>query len=238
MKTYLILTAFVLFWMSSATASVYTAGHGDIGLGESDELELHLHLHEEAIVDGSALIEDTEYEPCEITIAVPNTTATARPADSAWDFIGNAAGADFRALPESHAVAESQGTPFLGIGAEEIDTGIFENDDITLTLTGLSGPGQFSLYRLELGSPVVFMASSDGITSADSIVLNLATGHEHFNFAFSASGLYDITFEVSAIDAATQTAVTDEATFSFHVIPEPATVCLLAVGILALRKPQ
>ena len=237
MKYLLLITTFGMFCISPIFASVYTAGHGDIGLGEGDELELHLHLHEEAIVDGSALVEDAEFEPDELTINVPNTTASGRPAGTAWDFIGNAAGEAFWKLPADHSEAEAQGTPFLGIGAEEVDTGIFVDDEITLTLTGVDGPGQFSLYKVELGNPVVFMASSDGISALDSIIAAVG-GHGHFNFAFSAAGVYDVTFEVSAIDALSQAVVTDEATFSFQVIPEPGTVCLLGIGGVALLRKR
>ena len=211
-------------------ASVYTAGHGDIGLGEGNGLELHVHLHEGALINGASLDDDEEFAPGAVTIAVPHASATERPAPAAWDFIGNPAGETFWVLPESHSVAEAQGAPFLGIGAEAVNTGVFVNDDITLSLTGVSGPGHFCLYQVELGSPVVYMASHDGITDADAAVIALSTGHGHFNFGFSSAGFYDVTLQISAVEATTGALVSDEATFGFQVIPEPGTFGLLGMG--------
>ena len=86
---------------------------------------------------------------------------------------------------------------FLGIGSEEIDPTTFDGD-ITLTLKGVSGPGEFSLYSIDaFGAPVVEMATSDGITAADAVTV-LAGSHAHYNFAFTAIGRYAIDFEATA----------------------------------------
>lgn len=236
MKTKLFTIALITIFVSTVSASTYSAGHGDLGLGEGAELELHLHIHEGSTVDGTALTADEEYAPADAIILVPNSTLFSRPAGSGWDPIGTHAGDDVWALPQSHDTAEAQGSPFLGIGAEEVDSGAFVNNEITLTLTGVSGPGVFSLYTVSLGNPIFEISSFDGISTDDSIRL-FAGSHNHFNFGFSQAGIYQVAFEVSAYtDTQTPELVTDSGTFTFNVIPEPATISLLALGGIGLLR--
>ena len=237
MKTKLITIAFMTMFVNHVFAATFTAGHADLGLGEGSALELHLHIHEGSIVDGATLATDQEYAPSEATIQVPNSTLFARPTGSAWDLIGNNAGDNTWLLPESESDASSMGAPFVGIGAEHIELGAFVDNELTLTLTNVSGPGHFSLYTVSLGNPTFDMASFGGITPDDSITLDLdIEDHAHFNYGFSQAGLYHVTFEISAYTDAT-TLVTDEAAFVFNVVPEPASLSLLAIGgIVLFRK--
>jgi surface-anchored protein len=232
----------VLFtWMVLSLGSVkahyeYTAGHADIGLGEHDKLELHLHAHTGAIVNGLALSQEAEYKPDEIVIVVPNSAVFARPAGTAWFFLGNAPGDDTWHLPQSGTDAETFASPFLGIGAEEAATGVFQNDRLYLTLIEVDGPGHFSLYKVSFGLPVVYMADSDGIFADDRVTVQ-AGGHGHYNMAFSQAGDYRITFEASALSVEGDR-LTHQAVFHFHVIPEPATLALLlAGGWFLIRRP-
>lgn len=237
MKIKLITITFITMFVNNVFATTYTAGHADLGLGDHDQLELHVHVHEGSTIDGSTIALDEEYAPEAVTILVPNSTMFPRPEGSAWDLIGNNAGDNTWFLPKNGTDAQSMGAPFLGIGAEHIEAGAFVNDQITLRLTDVSGPGHFSLYTVSLGNPTFEMASFGGITSDDSITLDLdIEKHAHFNFGFSQYGQYQIAFEVSAIDAVTQNLVTDSGIFTFHVVPEPASVSLLAFGAIALLR--
>lgn len=235
MKTLTCIAIVLISCVVPAGAAYYTSGHADIGLGEGSTIELHLHAHSGAIFDGSPLADDDEFEPDEVTIVVPNTTQFSRPAGSVWDFLGNAAGASTWRLPAGSASATAENAPFLGIGAEEVTLGAFLNNALTLTLLGVDGPGHFSLYNISLGTPTVSMASSDGITAADAITVS-AGGHAHYNFGFSEAGLYEITFKASALRDPCGTELESIATYSFLVVPEPATLALLLLGAASLKR--
>jgi surface-anchored protein len=225
-------------FVSPVSATVnYTLGHGDIGMGEGSTLELHLHAHAGAIIDGTALAEDTEFEPDEAITIVPGTTKFARPEGSSWDFLGNTAGADTWRLPSNSAAAIAENAPFLGIGAEEIDSGVFVNDRLTLTLIDVVGPGYFSLYKTSLGTPTAYMTSFGGISGTDSIIVATG-GHSHYNFGFSQPGSYNVTFAVSAVNSTTLETETSQATYTFNVVPEPTTIGLLALGALGLIRKR
>jgi len=114
-----------------------------------------------------------------------------------------------------------------------INFGTFLNNQVTLALQAVSGPGHFSLYRTGPGNPQVSLRSGNGIDAGDQHLF-APDAHVHFNWAFSAPGTYAVTFLASGILAAnsqlTQSAPT---TFTFQIVPEPGTAAL-ALGGLAL----
>lgn len=234
-----------LFAQALSAQALYTAGHGDFGFGEGGTVEPHVHLHAGATVDGLALGGDTEYDPGDVIIFVPDTTydyiqnnVGGRPAGAAWDPIGVNAGESFWFLPETGGSApgsaDSMGAPFFGIGGEEIDLGAFDSSVFTLTLKGAALPagGDFSLWTGSL-SPTFSMSTVDGISDADTLSLDLGTsGHMHANWGFTAPGLYELDFEVSALQGSAT--VTASATYSFLVsVPEPSSAAAL-FGLVAL----
>jgi surface-anchored protein len=210
----------------SSAASVYTSGHGDMGIGYDGGLELHYHLHSGAVVDGVALGADGEYAPDELIVTVGNITE-ARPAGAGYSFIGVAAGTQVWSLPQTENIL----LPFLGLGSEELDSGDFIGG-LTLKLTGVSGPGNFSLWDDNGGSPISVFATSDGVDGLDSIVLTPGD-HAHYNWTFTQWGLYELTFEVSGTHALDGLS-SDTATYSFYVVPEPSRAMLLVGSLVGL----
>lgn len=156
-----------------------------------------------------------------------------RSAGSEWDFVGVTSGADFWVFPQTSEPA----LPFIGIGAEELDP-LDWTGNLTITLTEISGSGVanggfFSLYTTEgFGDPIAFMASLGGITAADFATVTPGS-HEHYNWAFTKTGQYDVTFEIAGTHA-TDGAKSASATYSFNVVPEPSTYALLGLGLAAI----
>lgn len=178
-------------------------GHVDAGIGFEDGA-FDLHIHDEEA--------DIEYEADEVPIFVSDAALIARPAGSAFDFIGVPAGERVWNIP---AGGEIPGLVFLGLATEEIAAGTFQGDKVNLSLVGAKGPGHFSLW-VPGTTPSVKLASSDGINGSDT--LDLLTGsHAHLNWTFSAPGEYAITFSVSGIPVGELLPVSAEATYTFAV---------------------
>ena len=195
-------------------------GHADVNL-EFDGTELEVGFHTEFTggmteISGGAP-QQNEFEASDIVVNVPVGTTTTRPAGSEFDPIGVPAGQRINVMPQTEAGSEAAGVVFLGWGAEEL-TAADWTGDLTWTLTGVSGPGQFSAYSSGL-SPNFDMASSDGITAADSFTME-AGHHEHFNLGFSEPGTYQIQVQVAGTHN-TAGSVSTTQTLTFDVAAAP-----------------
>ncbi len=177
----------------------------------------------------------TDYAPGDAVLLVPTNALLTVPPLPAFSFLGNP-GDPVWILPQS----QDFDLLYLGVAAYGVSGGLFTGNQVSVALTGVSNArgGHFALYSSDIfGNPVVGMNSRDGITASDSIVVG-AGGHLHFNWAFSAPGLYEV--ELRAFGTLTDlTAITGApAAFRFFVIPEPQTVALLGLGaaLLAFRR--
>jgi surface-anchored protein len=218
---------------SSASAALYTAGHGDIGVGyEGGELHPHWHFHSNAVIDGVVLGGDAEFEPGEITAAV-TSTATA-PNDPTFNSgTGVLPGGTIWFLPQGN----TPGVPFLGIATEELTPADW-NGNITFALTGVtspSGSGHFSLWQGGV-SDTFFMSTNDPANTVNgNNTLQLAPGtHDHYNYGFSEEGIWTIELTVSG-DHVTDGFQTKTESFAFQV-PEPSTALLGLLGGLGLLR--
>ncbi len=172
--------------------AVLTLGHADIGVNfEDDAWDLHIHDEET----------DTEYEPSEALLRVgldAKLTRTGNAADPAYDFLGVPAGSSLFVLPQ----VENPNLLFLGIGGEELASGLLLGNKANLRLASVSGPGEFSVWQSGLTptTPKLIMATSNGIDAADSFEVT-AGSHAHMNFAFTKLGFYEVTFVAAGVDA-------------------------------------
>jgi surface-anchored protein len=216
----------VLSLASAASAAVsISSDHVDVGIGW-DGTALDPHWHQEDL--------GLEYAPDEAYV-VGNLPAIATTGSPGFGIPNS-----FYAFPEVKNLA----LPFLGIGAEEVATGVFTDDKLTLKLTGLTGPAgsRFWLYRTDAGNPLggseLLLDSSD-LSKSFAI---LAGSHGHAVWAFDQPGEYGLTLQWTGnlvSGGALEAAATASGTFTFVVAPEPGTMmAALGAGALALARKR
>ncbi len=200
--------------------SILSEDHADIGVAfEGGAWDLHVGIDDE-LNPGSHL----ELEADEVLFFADNSVLFSAPGGE-FSFLGDS-GDDVWILPQT----ETPGVLFLGFGAEEINPADFVGD-ITLSLVGVTGPGDFKLYQTDaFGAPTLYMDSSDGFVS-DSVSLSPG-GHAHYNLAFTAEGLYEVVFVASGVlnDGFNTPTASDPTTYHFGInqVPEPSQFALLA----------
>ena len=114
------------------------------------------------------------------------------PADASYGFLGNA-GDSVWVLPQE----EQEGVLYAGIAGDEIESGVFKQEAVSLHLVGVRGPGNVSLYATDaFGAPQVFFNSGDGIDEQDVFPVAVG-GHAHQNWAFTAPGVYKVDVQAS-----------------------------------------
>jgi surface-anchored protein len=188
--------------------AVLSEGHVDVGIAYEDDA-FDPHIHDE--------VHDIEYEPGEAAYHVRPGALTTRPDSATFDFIGVPAGAQYYRLPQT----QDPTLLYLGFGAEELEDGVFQNDQVFVTLVAVDGPGQFSVWENTDSGPDVVFATSDGITDAD-IAPVIAASHFHVNWAFSQRGIYAVTVRLSGTLVDGTPVTSEDATYYFVVDPANA----------------
>ncbi len=219
--------------ITSQAASLLTGGHidgpafgyvsnADVALDPLLTQGFEPHYHNEggpdgAVVDGVAQVVESEYEPGDLIVAVPESSvATVGLTSYYW-------------LPETELDAAANGTPFLGIGLEELSGGDWVGATVQLKLLSITGPGNFLLWQDDGfgGQTIFFDGAGDTMTLA-------AGSHTHFNWGFTALGFYDLEFEITG-NHVTDGLQSASGTYTFQV-PEPSAALLGALGGLAMLR--
>jgi len=200
-----------------AVIVVLTALIGSCPGARAELYELDLHLHSSELpLDGYP----AEIGAGDALLPVVAAAKQNRPAGSQFDFIGVASGAPYWRLPKT----QNTSLLFLSIGTEELDPADFDST-ITWSLVGVTGtgggaaPGIFSVWNVDdFGGVVPLMSTSPGAGTPNNLVID-AGGHYHFNYGFTAPGLYNVEFSATATlaEALGGGQVTGTAIYSFGV---------------------
>lgn len=236
------LFAFAALAVSSSFASaradfenLWTRGHGDISVHYegADELHLGYELGSNAVINGVAIGATTEVDANYLTAIVPNAPYSR--------FDGGVAG-----LPGTFGsntfwyISQSNpgpvDVPFLGIGAEEIESGIFVNDALGMRLKSVvdsPAGSEFIVYRSTiLGNDIFIDTQNLGVANQVNLI---AGSHGHYFLGFSEPGTYLLEFEAYG-DLVGGGTATGSAVYAFNVVPEPAawvsmSMALVSIGI-------
>jgi len=219
MNKSLILLASALALAARADVRLYN-GHADIGVGY-DNGSLDLHVHQE-------LPEEAEYAPGEVTFVMGDAAKTLSPGGLFAPALGSA-GSTIWVLPTS----PNPDLPFIGFGTEELDPADWLGN-ITLSLSGFSGPGNMAIWNIgSFGTADILVDSTRGTGPLNSMLLLPGT-HTHYNIGFSQPGRYEVSFDALGTHTPTQLAVLGSGTYRFEVVPEPSTYALMGIGAAAV----
>ncbi len=187
----------------AAPRVVLDQGHVDvIGIAfEDGAFDVHVHDEEHGV----------EYAPSEVQLVAKPGSEIAVPADPAYSFLGTPGGRAW-VLPQ----VQDPELLWPGIGAEEIEPGVFTGDALKVDIVGVTGPADVSIFTTDaFGAPTVLADSGNGLPDR---INTSAGGHLHANWAFEAAGTYQVKVRVSGTLAATGKKVTSAvATYCFKV---------------------
>jgi putative ABC transporter-associated repeat protein len=185
------------------------------------------------VKDGTAAGTPQWRSPAQVVFHLRPEAATTVPS-AAFAFLGPVS-AKLWQIPQT----QKPGVLWLGWNTEEI-TAAQATENVTWTLTTATGPGSVAIYELDpFGKPVIIFNSKDGLP--DSYGIRLGT-HAHGNWAFTAPGVYRLTF-THAVKLTSGVAASDTQTVTFAVgdtdpnalLPTTATGCGAAATVAAGR---
>lgn len=135
--------------------------------------------------------------------ASPNPVCMGTPGNPVW------------LLPQVQS--ENPNVLWLGWSAETIGTGVLDGNQVTLRLTSATPPpnsgGVLCVYSKSGISTTKIFDSADGLPDSVAVLAG-ASGHRHVNWAFTASGAWTVTFQVTAMVGGVTKTDSDTYTFS------------------------
>lgn len=196
----------------------YTEGHMDIGPRIADGAMVGFFNNDAARIDGEITLTEVIGNTAIRVLGIFDeaTPPLSRSSGSEWDFMGVGPEELIYILPSS---GSPNTLPYLGFGAEDPSLNAFQSENnivrYEITLTAIDGPpgGVFNLY---LSPSLIFLSGEVG--GAISGTFNLLPGdHEHYNWAFSHLGTYNLTLRIDAISSDESVAASWEGPFRFQI---------------------
>lgn len=212
----------VLAAFGAATAwadpvTVLSSGHADIFEVEYEQVAtetptLHLGVH----------TDDGHYEPADVLLQVKNaayTSTTGLPVA-----ITTVLGSNAWILPADTETAATLGVLEAGVARAGFPP---EPGAVTFTLlsSGSSNPGNFALFT---SGNALRLSAIGGTVGTGSF--SLASGHTHFNWGFSAPGIYTFGMQASYVDPVYGSLQSPVEIYTFQVVPEPSSIALAGLG--------
>ena len=225
-----LLLALSCYDVARATTTI-SSGHTDIFEAEyitEDEdtgvalttPQLHLGVHTDS----------GHYEPGDVLLEVGSaaygSTAAFSPA------ITSLLGANAWILPADTEEAHDLGLLEAGVAR----TGFPDALPVTFTMVaaGTANPGNFALFN----SSSAIRLSATG-SEVETSSFSYAGSHVHYNWGFSAPGIYTFDMKASYTDSSFVALESATETYTFNVIPEPSSSTMLLIGLVgwvATRK--
>jgi len=222
-----VLAAFVTAPAAQAGPIVFSSGELDLGVGYAGGVwELGWHDEDSGM----------KYEAGDVIARFLPASIVNRPAGAAFDFLGVGAGQPVYVLPQ----VQNPAVLFPGIAAEEIDSGIFDNNKVFLELLSIRGPGDFSIWEIDpFGGLNVLLATHMGPFGPLNPLTLSVPSHAHYNWALSQPGLYELDFRAYGFIGGQRseskvTTFTLDAQAQAQAIPEPATLALFGLVLAPL----
>lgn len=186
---------------------VLSTGHVDVVDVAYEDGNLDIGVHDESVEP------DIERDVDDVVLLVKRAARTTVPADPAYGFLGTP-GTAVWILPEV------QNTDLLwpGLSAEEIESGVFAADTVTVAVEKVTGAGRVAIFTENaVGAPQVLVNSGDGLP--DSVALQ-AGSHRHASWAFQRAGVYLVKVRATATLAATGATVVSEPV-DYKIVVQP-----------------
>ncbi|SJM54310.1 choice-of-anchor M domain-containing protein [Gulosibacter sp. 10] len=189
---------------------VLDAGHVDMGPKFDENGEWQLLIHDDAARADANATSVWRY-PEETVFHVGDEAILPAPDDPAFDFVGVDPGTDVWVVPQT----QNEEVVWLGWNTQDPEVMQRLDRGVTLTLTGVQGPGSMTAYLQagNFGGPELLWDSKN--PEPQPIWVDTNT-HTHANWVFTEPGVYLVQLEVAA-DLADGTTVSDTQLLRFAV---------------------
>ncbi|WP_207919690.1 choice-of-anchor M domain-containing protein [Micromonospora sp. KC207] len=189
---------------SAAEKVVLSKGHTDAIDVHYDSGALSLKVNDDTVSPA------VQRDPADVTFQVLPGAAMAVPDDPRFAFLGPA-GSQVWLLP----MTQDPDLLWPGWNTTTLDSGVFEGNKVRLSLVGVQGPGDVTLFTQDsFGGPIIKFRDADGLPDAIDVPVKT---HAHSNWAFSALGSYTLRFQADATLINGTTVSTGPVDYSFVV---------------------